>query len=180
MPDFNSPNTGNYAVFKGNAYFTPAGGARRHIGNCTQFDVTPSVDSLDHFSAMAGVKTKDKSVVLTKTLTIDLTLEEFTAENMALALFGDGVGEDTDGNKRIDIFASSEVSGRLELTGSNDIGPRWDYDLPNVTFKPNGAISAIGDSDWANVQVTGEVLFTAGHFGFATLQESTVSEEGSE
>src|SRR5688572_17811530 len=84
-----APNVNNYVVGKGNVYFTPEGGSRRHLGNCPAFNVEPELEELEHFSSMEGVRTKDLTVVLSKSATITLTLEEFSQENVALALMGE-------------------------------------------------------------------------------------------
>jgi hypothetical protein len=177
-----SPNTDNYAVLKGNVYFTKTGGTRRHLGNCTQLAVTPEVEKLDHFSSMAGVKSKDKSVVIQKTLTLTLNLEEITLDNLQLALFGgdiaaaDGEATTDGGNDRgFDIFAVSEITGVLEVIGSNDIGPKYNARFPNVSFSPDGGIDLIGDDDWAALQVSAEALYTDGTFGRMWLQDSAVT-----
>lgn len=177
-----SPNVLNYAVLKGNVYFTPEGGSRRHLGNCTQFDFEPAVESLDHFSAMEGVRTKDFSVTLEKSATLTLTLEEITLKNLQMAMMGGDIsaatGEaTTDGgnNMGFEIFAESEVRGVVELEGSNDIGPKYNIRLPSVSFKPSGAIPFIGDQDWASIEVQGEVLVVNGSFGRIWLQDSAAT-----
>lgn len=181
MPDFTSPDVRNYAIFKGNVYFKKSGDAtRRHLGNCTGFNFEPAVDTLDHFSAMQGVRKKDFSAVVGQTATITITLEEMTLKNLQLALFGGEIaadGDTTDGgaNLGFEIFAASEVSGILELEGSNDIGPKYNIRLPSVTFKPNGGIEFIGDQDWANTELQGEVLAVGESFGRIWLQDSAVT-----
>lgn len=176
MAELASPNILNYALLKGNVYFTQVGGSRRHLGNCILFDTEPSVEKLDHFSSMVGVKTKDQSVVLSKTLTLTLTLEEITLSNLRIALFGGPVtaGDTTDGagNDGFDIFAVSEVRGVLEIEGSNDVGPKYSARFPNVTFTPNGATSLMGGDDWANIPLTGEALAVNGVPGRMWLQDS--------
>lgn len=171
MTDYTSPDVRNYTIFKGNVFFTPTGGARRHLGNCTQFSFEPAVDTLDHFTAMQGIKKKDFSATLSQTATLSLTLEEMTKLNLQMALFGGDIAADpltsTEYHNKLgfDIFAVSEVTGMVELEGSNDVGPKYNIKLPSVTFKPNGAIEFIGDADWANVQLQGDVLAVGDSFG---------------
>lgn len=173
MAELASPNPGNYAVLKGNVYFTPTiGGTRRHLGNCTKFDFEPAVDTLDHFSSMAGVKSKDFSVALQKTATLSLTLDEITLKNLQLALLGgtlaaDPVTDTTDGHGLMgfDILTEALTNGVVELINSNDVGPQYQIILPSVNFKPDGAVSFIGDDDWAAVDLSGDVLAVNGSFG---------------
>lgn len=172
-----SPNTDNYLVGKGECYFTPEGGTvsdRYHMGNATVFEVELTLEELEHFSSMTGVKTKDLTVVTSKSAVVRVTLEEWTQKNLAMALLGD-VGEDTDGNVQIDILSQSAVKGKLEFIASNDVGPKWDYEFPSVSFRPNSAISPISD-EWGTLELEGEVLAVSGTFGTATLQDSATTE----
>lgn len=163
-----SPDVLNYAVLKGNVYFTPAGGSRRHLGNAPQFQLELGVDKLDHFSSMTGVKTKDQSIVLEKTCTLTMSIEEVTLKNLQLALLGDSVNSDTDttdgGLQGFDIGVNSQINGVVELIGSNDVGPQYKVTLPSVNFTPSNAIDFIGD-DWAIIELTGDVLAVNGSFG---------------
>jgi hypothetical protein len=145
------------------------------MGNCTAFEFEPAVEVLEHFSSMTGVRSKDYTVVLEKSGTINVTLEEMTAENMALMLLGEIV-TDSDGNKAIDILSEDLIRGRLEIIGSNDVGPKWDFNYPSVAFRPNGSINSIAEDDWSAIELTGEVEMVNGIAGRATLQDSAVSE----
>lgn len=176
MAELASPNTGNYSVLKGNVYWTPAGGTKRHLGNCTQFDFEPVVDTLEHYSQMEGVKVRDLSVAIQKSATVSLTLDEISLKNLQLALLGGSLGADpitatTDGHgeQGFNILTQDLVNGILELEGSNDIGPKYRVYLPSVNFKPNGAISFMGDADWASIELQGDVLAINGSFGRVNL-----------
>lgn len=172
MADLASPNVGNYAILKGKVFFTPTGGARRSLGNCTQFDIEPTVDTLDHFSAQEGVKSKDFSATISVSATASLTLDEISLKNLQLALFGSAIAADsdaTDTTERADtgfeVLGVSSVTGKLEIEGTNDVGPKYNGRFESVTFKPNGPVSFIGDADWATIQLQGDVLKTGGSFG---------------
>lgn len=176
MTDFTSPDVRNYAIGKGSAYFTPAGGVRRHLGNATAFEIEPTIEELDHFSSMAGVRTKDLVAVLEKSGVIRITLEEMTRENVQLALMGGEIDSDTDGNATFEIMANNLTRGRLEFIGNNDVGPKWSYDFPSVAFRPNGSINGISE-EWQAMELEGEIEAVLGKFGTATLQESEVASE---
>ncbi len=47
---------------------------------------TPTIEKLDHFSSLTGVKSKDRTEILSSAGTLDITFEEMTAENLRLAL----------------------------------------------------------------------------------------------
>lgn len=167
-----SPNTGNLSVGKGSLYFTKEGGAETHLGNCPSFEFTPTVDTLDHFSSMAGIKSKDKVVILTKGGTIKIVMEEWTAYNVGLMLLG-SVDESPLDGPEVDIFSQDEIAGQLRYVANNDVGPRWDVTLYNCSLKPNAAFSPISD-EWGQMELNGEVLIVTGglndgKFGLAKL-----------
>lgn len=170
-----TPNPGNYAVFKGICHFTPEGGTRRDLGNVAGFSLTPEVEKLDHYSSRQGIRTKDRSVVVAKTQTIEFILEEMTPENFAIALVGTE-SEDTEGNNVIDVGSEDAVRGLLEFTGTNEVGPKWSFNFPTVSLTPSGAIEMIGE-DWAQITITGDVeADTDGHFYRATMLDSVGTE----
>jgi hypothetical protein len=171
-----SPNTGNYMVGKGNVYFTKSGGVRRHVGNVAAFELEMGIEELEHFSSMSGVRTKDLVIVLEKSASVRMTLEEWTRENLEMALLGD-IDEDgaTDGGVVINILSQNLIRGRLEFEATNEVGPRWNLDFPQVAFRPSGALSPISD-EWGQIELEGDVEAQSGNFGTATLQDSAVTE----
>src|SRR6187397_342216 len=99
MPE--SPNVLNYYIGKGNVYFKRSGDADyRHVGNVPEFEFTPDIEKLEHFSSMSGTKSKDRVVVTAKSATVRLVLDEWTAENIAIAFLGE-VGANTAGEELI-------------------------------------------------------------------------------
>lgn len=176
MPDFTSPNVNNYQIPKGDVYFTPAGGERRHMGNAPAAELTLDVETLEHFSSRTGVRTKDFTAVTGKTGTLALTLDEITKENLRIALLGGAVSTDTEGNYSFEIGTVSEVNGRVEIIGTNDIGPKYSFDFPSVTFTPSGALGFISD-EYNNIELEGEVLAVEGSFGTVTELESADTTE---
>lgn len=174
MPDYVSPNPENYVVGKANLYFTPVGGTRRHMGNCTSAEFEPTIEKLEHFSSMAGVKSKDKVVTLERGGTVSITLEEWNRHNMALAVLGD-IGVDSNGNVVIPLMTKDATEGRLEIIASNDVGPRWTWDFNKVSLAPTGGLGQITD-DWAPIEFEGDVLTTDTGFGTLTLQDSNETE----
>lgn len=170
MSLYNAPNTENLAIMKANVYFTPLLGARRHMGNVPTAELELSVDTLDHFSSMEGVKSKDKKFVITKGGTIKLTLEEITPANLAIFLLGEE-SVDTDGNVVVELLKNTEVTGRLEVVGSGDYGPKIHLDLPNVSFMPSAALGLITE-EVASMELEGEILVSNGSFGTATFLDS--------
>ena len=77
----------NYTVGKGLVSFKKTGAtAFADMGNCTEFEFTPEIEKLDHFSSRTGVRFKDKSVVIQKSGTLRLVLDEWTVDNLKMAV----------------------------------------------------------------------------------------------
>lgn len=173
-----SPNIENYYIGKGIVSFKKAGaGSFRDLGNVPVFEFTPNLDTLDHFSSRAGVKTKDRTVVIGKSGTLKMDMEEWTASNLAMALLGD-FALDSAGNEEIDIFSSNAVSGEIKFVGTNEVGPRWELHFLKVDFIPSDAISPLSD-EWGVLSVSGEVAAVSGKFGTATLLATETADSSS-
>lgn len=168
MVDIVGPH--NYFIGKGVVSFKKTGDADfRDMGNATEVSFTPTIEQLDHFSSRAGVRVKDRTVVIEKSGTVNLVLEEWMVENLALALLGD-VEENTEGLSVIDIFASAAVEGELKILGTNEVGPKWDYHFLKVSFIPGESLGLITD-EWGPINLNGEVAaveVSTGVFQFGT------------
>lgn len=170
-PTNESPNVGNLQVGKGIVSFQQDGtGEFRDLGNVTSLVITPEVDTLEHFSSREGTKKKDVTIVIQQKGTVKITMEEFTAKNLAIMVLG-AVDEAAVGGPEVEIFASSSIQGALRFVGTNDVGPKITVNLYNVSFTPSGDLQMISD-EWNNMEVTGDVLVAAsgpnvGKFGVA-------------
>jgi len=167
-----SPNVDNYWIGKGIIKFQPDGSTGYvALGNAPEVEYTPAVDVLDHFSSMAGVRSKDRKVVREKSANIRIVLEEMTPDNLGLAFMGTVTDPTAPATEpyTIDIFSLSEIKGALRYVGQNDIGPRIQVDLPNVSIIPTSSINLISE-EWASMEITAEVLIdgTTGKFGTVT------------
>lgn len=169
-----APNVTNYYIGKGDVYFRKEGETDyRHLGNVPTFEFTPAIEKLEHFSSRSGVKSKDRTVVLQKSASAHIILEEWNTENLALAFLGD-VSLDTDGNDIVEIFGSNAIKGALKFVGQNEIGPKVEIVLPVVEFIPGQAVSLIGDT-WGTLDLTGDVsVDETGSFG----KIKKIAEEG--
>lgn len=170
-----APNPDNYTVGKGRAYFMPegAGGDIEDfpVGNVTELELSADIEKLDHFSSMSGTKSKDKSIVVSKGYALRMVMEEWTPRNMQLMLMGT---PDTGDLAAVTIAIGSvnSVKGQFRFVGTNDVGPKWIFDLPEVEFSPTGSLNPISD-EWGNMEVTGDVLVQDdGSFGEAAADFS--------
>lgn len=148
-----SPSTLNYFIGKGTISFTATGGSARDLGNAPEVELTPAIEKLDHFSSRSGVRSKDRTIVLEKTLTLRIVLDEITADNLALLLLGGTV----DTTNTFTIYENSEITGSLVFTGTNDVGNQVTMTLPNVSFTPTGSLNLISD-EWGQIELTADVL----------------------
>lgn len=173
-PSLISPNPGNYRIGKGKIEFKRAGQSEWiHLGNCAAATFTPSIEKLDHFSSLEGLRQKDLSVALTVGGQLVITMEEWTPHNVAMMVMGE-VDEGASGGPTIDILVNESIDGAVRCTSSNSVGPRWNWEFYNVSFTPSGELGFISD-EWGQMETTGEVLAdtaigaTQGKFGTMQL-----------
>lgn len=160
-PTLESPNVDNLQVGKGIVSFKKTGDADyRDMGNVSELVITPEVDTLEHFSSREGTKKKDLVIILEQKCTAKITMEEITADNLALMVYGN-VDEAAVGGPEVEIFANSAITGALRFTGTNDVGPQITVDLYNVSFQPSGDLTMISD-EFNNMEVTCDVLAAGG------------------
>ena len=165
-----APSIDNYYIGKGRVFWTPEAGVERDLGNVPEFEFSPELEKLAHYSARSGVRTKDREVVTSKSATLRLVMDEWSLENLSMALLGGAAADDGAGNMQFELLAENEVRGAIRFEGANSVGPRIDIALPLVAFTPASSITPIGD-EWGGLEVTGEVLAVAGAFGTITHKE---------
>lgn len=164
-----SPNVENYSVGKGivSVKFldAPADSDYVDVGNVTEFEFTPTVDKLDHFSSRAGVKEKDRSIVISRSAELRMVMEEITARNLSMLMLGAVVV--SGGVATIDILSTNVKVAAVKFEGTNDVGPKWTFEFPRVEFAPSKSFNPISE-EWNSIEVTGEVVVQGGTFGTAT------------
>lgn len=88
------PNSDSYNLGRGALYFadidatTGLPGAYRHLGNAPAFSITVDSETLEHQSSLEGLKTVDKEVVISQSMTTSLTLDEINFDNLSIFLSG--------------------------------------------------------------------------------------------
>lgn len=171
-----SPDIRNYTVGKGIVSFKKVGESTfRDTGNVVEFEFTPEIEKLDHFSSREGVKTKDRSVVLSKSGTLRMVMDEITTKNLSMAVLGGDATTNSEGREVIEIFAENAVSGEVKFTGTNEVGPRYEWHFLRVDFIPGSSVSPLSD-EWGQLEVNGECVASNGSFGTIT----NIGEEDSE
>lgn len=160
-------STANYTISRAKVYWTPDGGSERELGNCPSLVVTPKFEFLDHYSSMSGVRAKDASVPVEIGAEISITLDEWTIENLAMAVLGTvsaqeagdpgyDVGAGTQKDK-IAILTGTEVKGKIRVVGTNTIGVKVEGQFPLVSFKGGNAINFLSE-EWNQLELSGEIL----------------------
>lgn len=171
MPGIKSPNPRNYAVSKGFCIFTPDDtGVPQHLGNMTQWLYTPKVDILPHYSTMAPIKVQDFTTILQAGGSVRADLEELTAQNLAMFFQGSVDVSDPD-NVKVGIYDVLEsITGRMQFYATNNVGPRWFFDLTRVQITPSDTLNMISDQ-YNKMPVTmSHIIDDEGLFGTITLQ----------
>ena len=132
----------NLVIPKGFLIFTEDGtDTPIHLGNATKITYKPNVPVADHYTEMAGTKLLDFSTIIQKGGTIDMSLEERTAQNIAIFFLGvPTYGSGPFGSvASVGIFSRvNQIQGVMQVVASNDVGPRWMLDLTRVLIAPSG------------------------------------------
>src|SRR5687768_16142363 len=120
-----SPSTENYRIGKGVWSFMRDGeSVYTDLGNSPESNLTLTIEKLDHFSQRSGVRNKDKSIVLEKSGTVELQLDEWSEYNLGLALLAT---VNTDGS--LEIFAENAIEGALRFVSDTEVGPNFTLNL---------------------------------------------------
>jgi hypothetical protein len=164
-----SPNTDNLVLATGRLEWKGPGDAEFiHMGEVLAAEFTLAVTEKPHISKLAGKRVQDFSISEMMSATFAATLQEITSRNLMLELMAN---KDDGPPVRLDIGANSEITGALRFVGTNDVGPRDQYDFDSCKVTPNAALNLLSD-DWGNVILTFKVnwnptggLAGAGAFG---------------
>jgi hypothetical protein len=142
MAELNAHDTGLYSIGKGILQFDrldadglPTG--LRDLGNAPNFSLTPTADTLEHFSSREGVDTLDWERDVKRKINGKFTLDEYDRENLRIALMGEA---DT---YSIHLLTASNIQGMLDFVGSNEVGPKYHVELWSVKLKPVSEVNFI-------------------------------------
>ncbi len=85
----NSPSVENYTLGRGRLLFNRKDTdgnflGLKDLGNCPSFSISIDVEKQEHFSSRTGLKTKDKTVITGMNPKSTITLDEISADNVAM------------------------------------------------------------------------------------------------
>lgn len=167
--DNTSPNVDEYFVGKSIVTLKPDT-TWYDVGNVPEFEFTPTAEELAHFSSRAGLKSRDRTIVVERGGDVRIILEEATSFNMAIIMLGDLVvtpGATTPEDLHvIDILTKSAYSAAVRSQGQNIVGARWNFQFEKADFIPSGAIGVISE-EWGSFEINGRLAAVAGKFGTA-------------
>lgn len=154
----------NYYIGTGVVTWTPLGSNTAvDLGNCPKFEFDPKATVLPHYSSRLGRKFKDDSRITVMEPSVAFTLDEWTQENLALALIGSQNGN------QVNLMDLSDIRGTLVFTGANGVGPKKLITLPLVQIVPSGKLEFINAGAWGEIEIVGEILGNAGTGSFGTI-----------
>lgn len=146
----------NYVVGRGKLYFNPflagtrtiSGGAR-YLGNSPELSLSQDEEKLDHYNSDGGIRVKDASISLQNDLTGAFTLDDISADNLALWFRGAVESNVIAGGAVADYAVADAKRGsfvQLGLTAGNPIGARnvSAVIVTNVT-QANAVVAAAGN-----------------------------------
>lgn len=179
-------NLGNQTLGRGKVEFSlfktgthvPAG--FRYLGNSPAFNLTISQEKLDHFSSDAGVRIKDKSIILQTDYSGTLTLDDINIDNLALFFFGSqGSLSQTSATAQTETFTGT-VKGYgypLGITSSNPTGVR---NISNVSVTVSSVAKTLGtdytvDAERGVIYVTESGTIADGSTMVVTYDRAAVS-----
>lgn len=156
-----SPSTELYTLGRGVATLgawdgatPPLIGDMVDLGNAPACSFTMTEEILEHKNYRAGLRVKDKTVVIESGYTGKLELDEISAHNLALFVKGTMVGSVI----RANTVLNAEYC--LIFTCANPVGPNPVYTFHRLKLKPEGDFGLISD-EWSKLSFSFEGLSDA-------------------
>lgn len=137
-----------------------------HIGNVQNWDITPNPTVIKHKNTQGGLKRIDKVATTLVEMTFATKLDEWTEDNVLMALLGQIASDSVGDYIKIGVLP---VERQMKFVGANSFGPRWEIILPRVFINTKETLSFLGSDDYASIPLSGDLLVdqTLGAFGTA-------------
>lgn len=177
-------NGNNILLGRGKIYFDrfDASGNKTgelFLGNCPTFEITPTVEDIKKYSSASKAADLIASDVLRTTLALRIVGDEFSKENLAMALFGDNSTltqtgstvseEEIEGVKQGRYYALSKREVSLVTVTSSPAGTTYDVNDDYTVDATTGRIYIVeggGIADGADILVD----FTYGTISLTTVR----------
>lgn len=185
-----NPSPLNYTLGRGVLYFDKYNAAtgkwegERHLGNAPEVTSSVSLEKLDHYSSMSGLKAKDHSIILEIAPTFGFTLDEMSPENTALQYMADmeSVTQAADDDKVVSL--ESVMANRYYDLDARNVGITvLSYDGGSAIFNEGATLTGGTSGTTATIlQVIGDatsgVLYLSGITGAGFDDDETLSDDG--
>lgn len=122
------------------------------IGNCSQLNVSTTLEKLEHFSSRGGINKKDKEVTTQTGYTLTPTPDEITKENLALFMGGEVLP-----NGEVRGLTNTEQEYALKFISDNPAGPNYVWYFHRVKITGSGDAGLIG-TEWMTLPLSCEGL----------------------
>lgn len=130
----------------------PSVGQITDVGNSPRFECEVTEEKLDHYSSRAGLRQKDKSVVIESGYTLNFDLDEVSISNLQKYLKGTLSGPNV-----IRANTALDKEYTVKFVSDNPAGQNETWLFHRVQLSPGGAFSLIGD-EWSLLTFAGEGL----------------------
>jgi hypothetical protein len=110
---------------------------------------------------MQGIKVLDRTAFIAKGAEVQFNFEEFTPENLVVALLGEAATDSV--GTYYELLNLPQVVRAVKMHGTNDFDAKVEMIVHQVFFSADKAIPLIGE-DWMSFEVVGDVLKTNGSF----------------
>jgi len=108
------PGAEEYTLGGATVWFDDGNGLL-NLGNIPNVSLVRAIEKLEHFTPKDGQRKKDKSIVTTASLALNLTMDEFSKNNLDLLMYGNG---DTSVDQSSGSATDEAATAPLELDRS--------------------------------------------------------------
>lgn len=138
-----------------------------HIGNVQDFGLTPAPTTAEHKNTQGGLKRVDLVAMTLFKLSFSTKLDEWTEDNILLALLGQTATDTAGSYTKIGI---APVRRQIRFTGANSYGPQYDVIMPSAFINAKDTLQFLGSDDFASIPLSGDILFDNASGAFGTVR----------
>lgn len=136
----------NYTLGKGVVSFNRKVGSvyqgELDLGNCPEFSFNISIEKLEHFSSRGGLRAKDKEVISQVSPSVSFTLDEISADNLALLTLADIEVVTQSAATVVDEIPGPAYAGKMLSLANRGIV------TAGIAVKTNAGATLVKGTDW--------------------------------